>query len=575
MPIASASEFWSTVTRDRLAALRGAAFNARAIASKRRLLDAEVSAVELSLCALKAEINHLSPVSHLPPEIISRILLFHAANDHPDINGPDEQSSHDRRPCNDPGWVKATYVCRRWRQIALDCPGLWNHVILACGATLATTMTAHAKAAPLVVTLNLDWASDRRVMRDFVAAHMHRTKRLTVFSTRDRFYEDSLSVNAHLNRPAPLLESADLVWDCPDDIFDHHAPRLRYFTLRYCQSVPWTSPCLLQLVSLKVYGEVSTHHPVPSSSGPLRFAELTAVLQAMSALEVLVLHNTFPFDFPDEAGPTPKLIIAPPLLRVFELSDRCKHVTRLLWHMHIPPTASVALHCYSRDAVEDNLIPSVLTALEQTGFFASLVGPQLTHVHYYVSWRMFDLRAWKPADYMDPDTTHNKEDATGGLTFSAEYSRPVELYADALLLAKAIHQCIPAVYLRHLCVDINSQSFVPQTWHDMLGDACELRSMRVAQGSAPASLLSALEPSVSGRLGDMLFPRLSSLEIVYSDSEAFDRQSFGKKLVTVLKSRKKRGAAIRELRISVFAEKKHVKQLRKLVPQFEVLDQSC
>ncbi|KAF8870621.1 hypothetical protein BD779DRAFT_520592 [Infundibulicybe gibba] len=69
-----------------------------------------------SLAAIRHCRNQFIPVARLPPEILSRIFVFTTQMVRPE------------------DWTDAariiSHVCRRWREIALDCPKLWSHIIL-------------------------------------------------------------------------------------------------------------------------------------------------------------------------------------------------------------------------------------------------------------------------------------------------------------------------------------------------------------------------------------------------------------------------------------------------------------
>uniref|UniRef100_A0A8H7XUT7 F-box domain-containing protein n=1 Tax=Psilocybe cubensis TaxID=181762 RepID=A0A8H7XUT7_PSICU len=70
--------------------------------------DNAVQAIDREIRELKTRRNDLIPIAKLPPEVLSRV--FHIV----------------RQDSRFTQWVKLSFVCRRWRGVALDTPSFWD-----------------------------------------------------------------------------------------------------------------------------------------------------------------------------------------------------------------------------------------------------------------------------------------------------------------------------------------------------------------------------------------------------------------------------------------------------------------
>jgi hypothetical protein len=79
-------------------------------------LDNGIDATRKFLCSLLTRRNAVMPISHLPPEILARVFHLLVLGE-PPLSG--------KRGL---GWIKVTYVCRHWRQVALEDSSLWAKI---------------------------------------------------------------------------------------------------------------------------------------------------------------------------------------------------------------------------------------------------------------------------------------------------------------------------------------------------------------------------------------------------------------------------------------------------------------
>ncbi|KAF8644090.1 hypothetical protein AX16_008695 [Volvariella volvacea WC 439] len=95
------------------------------VKAERARIDQEILQLEEQLRDLRLRRNALVPISQLPPEILSRIMTIYQRdifNEKPPKNEhPSPRSLL---------WISITQVSSHWRDVALQCPSLWNAISL-------------------------------------------------------------------------------------------------------------------------------------------------------------------------------------------------------------------------------------------------------------------------------------------------------------------------------------------------------------------------------------------------------------------------------------------------------------
>jgi hypothetical protein len=304
-------------------------------------VDKEVEATRQLLLSLLTRRNALAPVSLLPPEILARVFHFLVLEEEP--------------PCSrgqDLGWIRATHVCRLWRQVALGDSSLWARISgFPSNTELISEMLARARNAPLDVDIDLRGASDPDVLL-MLRPHVSHTRKLRLYSLS---FPHSASVRDIYSREAPALEHFELGVMITSPITFRHpggttlfkgqAPRLRTFSLFHI-FIPWSFIPRDQLTQLKIVLFDETTTP---SHGDLN--QLIDLLVTCPGLEILVLEHCLPSQL--SQIPYGQTIHFPRLSRLC-LGGSSSRITNLMKMLEIPSSTRLHLHCVSENASTHN-----------------------------------------------------------------------------------------------------------------------------------------------------------------------------------------------------------------------------
>ncbi|KAF7311898.1 hypothetical protein MIND_00201000 [Mycena indigotica] len=167
-----------------------------------------------------------SSIATLPTELLVAVL-----DQCPDIvpDGPDFQSAHFL------AYARLAQVCRRWRDVLLDRPQYWSHVVLS-KPRWAEEMLLRSKTAPLTVGLNFGASSpESATARTMLFERFDRVKEIRI---KRALYSGDPPV---FSQPAPMLErlyiriSTGYIYHFRDNVFaGGEAPRLRHLSLDNC-----------------------------------------------------------------------------------------------------------------------------------------------------------------------------------------------------------------------------------------------------------------------------------------------------------------------------------------------------
>ena len=188
--------------------------------------------------------DSLSPVCRLPIEILEPIFIHCACDYHNDDSGYPTQRV--------PSWVNISYVCRHWRNVALNCPTLWAYLFVMSPRWTAELLS-RSKQAPLKLHVNPDEGS--RAL-SFVVQVMSHVERIQELHLHLPFVGSGRMFFSRLSSPAPRLQilkisATELFSRLPSMIFHGDTPALRTLELTGC-SVPSDSFQLRGLTTLSL-----------------------------------------------------------------------------------------------------------------------------------------------------------------------------------------------------------------------------------------------------------------------------------------------------------------------------------
>jgi len=306
----------------------------------RQAVDDEFKAIEGCFRTSKYRRNALVPISHLPPETLTVIFTFlsHSACD--------EKGSYMT-------WLHVTHVCHHWRETALNCSYLWNHINFnKLSPTGITEIVARAKMSPLhLEAKTTNWSKARfDAFEKLLEAHFSHTRQLTISGELRNLPERLVS-------PAPALEFlslADPYFDfapSSDAFFNSTAPNITSLELHGCS--------LSRMMPLKGLRTLKITKP----SSRMTLEDWLDALNEMPQLETFVLHDAdLEAGYYDDRVISARTVTLPSLTQ-FNISASATNCALALFHLVFP--ALTSLHVAAESNHEDGedvqgLIPLVV-----------------------------------------------------------------------------------------------------------------------------------------------------------------------------------------------------------------------
>ncbi|KAF9232498.1 hypothetical protein BU15DRAFT_81185 [Melanogaster broomeanus] len=332
------------------------------IAEVQARIDDEVALLRLPICALLIQRNALSPVSRLPHEILATIFLYQAYSFYQDPRYSGTWGA--------PPWANVSYVCRHWRDVALNTSFLWSFLLVS-PPRWTKELLSRTNMLPLRIRINVRyWARKEMIFLEQVTTDVTRIQDLSLKLPRNL----TEGVFSKLSTPAPLLHTLRLFVTqndtesvlVPDTLFSRETPALRTLELYRCH-VPWSSPIFTTLTTLRL-------RDIASSSQPT-ITEILAILRHMPDLAHLYLENALPSaeDTLHSRDSLPSECFDLPHLSCLALVAPFSTVVVFLSNVTVPLKTEIRL-CCRRDVFTASYAP-LYPLLERRFNTASDVGP--------------------------------------------------------------------------------------------------------------------------------------------------------------------------------------------------------
>ncbi|KAJ3540376.1 hypothetical protein NMY22_g4322 [Coprinellus aureogranulatus] len=314
-------------------------------------LLARRATLQTEILAIENRWNALLPVNRLPHEILSTIFEI--------VKALWEQGYFKRRLF----WMRLSFVCRHWREIALETTSLWTNVDFANPA-IGELMLSRSKKALLEVSFKTLPSPQSEVL---LRKTLSQTQRLRSIDVLLR-HESSSEVLWVAIGPAPYLQtlaarncSATLA-KLPGQFFEGKSSALKHLTLEGFDLVSsWENlPLSKSLRTLHLNGWRQSLRP--SSQ---RFFE---VMRPLLCLEELTLRHVLPLA--EVRSPTTNEGDIPTFLNVasLTLSDLGNQIVHFLRHSHFPKCRHLSLSLKNtlngQEAIRMGPIAQVLAHLE-------------------------------------------------------------------------------------------------------------------------------------------------------------------------------------------------------------------
>ncbi|KAI1783443.1 hypothetical protein LXA43DRAFT_1132426 [Ganoderma leucocontextum] len=238
-------------------------------------------------------------------------------------------------------WVRATWVCKTWREVALDTAVLWSSVLvsrrLADDPVLEMQLDrAHGVALDLLVSCPQMYSAEVEEALSLVVSKRKIIKKLKIIYTE---WEQRDVVEAFVKDVGAEVVSLSLLpaanrsreWEFTPDIF----PRLRHLTLD--KIIPISRTPLLNLTQL----EMAYAYDDQDEWASVILTRCTYVHKFLAAcpnLETLRMDDCFLF--PPHYNEQEQPVVALPKLRYLSVADFAFDISEGLRTLRLPPSSS-------------------------------------------------------------------------------------------------------------------------------------------------------------------------------------------------------------------------------------------
>ncbi|KAF9530544.1 hypothetical protein CPB83DRAFT_810399 [Crepidotus variabilis] len=429
------------------------------------------------------QINSTTAACNLPEDLLSKIFL-HCAHSCLPKQIVDEDAGW--------SWITVSFVCFRWRTVALGNSDLWTNVDFSHPKWAAISLQ-RAKMSPLHITATVNDRNVRYIHRSLQLAH--RIQDIHLHASIQRIYP-LLQILAH---PNPALESLIVDVQIPrsySDVQTYDSPtfptsgpplkNLHYMELRSAPFYLLTSRCTF-LTQFHL-------HDLPLSERPtIRY--FLFMIEQLKHLEYLTLDRSFPINLDQSDVRSLEKRITLPKLKLISLVGSAPDIANILGCITLPPSTRLVVHiCTLADWAVYSPRLSQSIGSHSWGAFHGLPletlvlsghgsGPRhlpdtlITHPDFRQSIRIRAFRADCDGRAAAVDVTINPDE-------SIHDDEPFITTLSAIWKALALSQ-IRTLALQD--VDIVTQ----KTWHTFLRSISALRTLDIT-GRAPCGLVWAM-----------------------------------------------------------------------------------
>ena len=502
---------------------------------------------------LNSRRNDLAPISALPPELFGRIFTFvQIAGSVPEIEDFEYPYTF-----NFTSWLNFTYVSQKWRNIALNTPGLWDTPDFLY-PMWARAMLERSKGTDLIINCDTSIITDPAVIKEVFDNHSARIREINLrgltssflFSILENIWSSSESLRL---RSLQLVRAFPREDDNPDfPYFPAHLlvqpSGLQRLEVRHCGLDKWYTqphPLLTHLV-------VETTHDRPLLS------EFVTALSGMPALERLEMVDSLPLG-PGAMKSGLKVALSRlSFLRLSSTEDFFE-VLNVLDFLIVPCTTRIYLACVK---ITSQVIQLPHIGFPLCRFLSSMTGNvERSYNWLYLSYsgNTFYLSACTNEQSHDPMTTDLR------LSLSLTHSNhQLDHFLDRILPG------IPLFNLQTLLIDITSG-------HDAIiryfGQSLTLQKVVLQYKVVVSDFLHATTPKPDGyehlesAYYSIPFPTLQSLHFFRT---RFRDINWGE-VSDCLMERYERGAGLQKLYICICYDvgEDKVRLLREIVPDVE------
>jgi hypothetical protein len=180
-------------------------------AEQRALIDERLATFERTAHLLRHKRNALAPISRLPLEVFTKIIMsIPSAPRKQALRSL--QSSLARDGTMAPPWVAVSHVCAAWRALVFTSQVLATHIDMTYGAHYTSTMLDRAAGAPLALRMTRNIAPAMSAFLNFLAPRRAQVAQLTVSCSAS--HEPMLNALMYAHEAAetlPHLVSLELI----------------------------------------------------------------------------------------------------------------------------------------------------------------------------------------------------------------------------------------------------------------------------------------------------------------------------------------------------------------------------